>query len=65
MSFWTFLFLAIVVWAIQAAYEKRMSYRAQAGQGQFDEQLAKLERRIENLETIIIERDRKSEYDRL
>lgn len=70
MDFWQFL---IAVVAIETFYRlvklsaeiRFRAHRLKCQNAGSDERLAKLEQRIENLETIIIEHEKRAEFERL
>lgn len=68
MTLWTFLAICVVAPIVADLVHKRMKYRAQslAGQQQWDElaaRIQKLEERVGNVETILIEVDKRRRID--
>ena len=68
MTMWMFLAICVVAPIVADLVHKRMKYRAQtqAGQQQWDElaaRMQKLEERVGNLETIVIEMDKRQRLD--
>ncbi len=70
MDFWQFLIAVIAIETFYRLIKLSAKIRIEAQQLKYqnadsEERLAKLEQRIQNLETIVIEHAKKSEFERL
>ena len=66
---WTFLTICGLAYIIAEVYEQRLKIRAKAdlSRGQYDElvsRMAALEQRMANLETIVLEEEKKKAFER-
>lgn len=66
---WTFLTIICLAGMIQSYFQSRMKHQEKmrqqpdSGGADSEERFRRLERRLANLETIVIERDKKSEFE--
>ncbi len=65
LIFCVILFGYIYLMARLGIQYRQNSERLKKSQGTDDDRLARIESRLQNLETLVVERDRKAEYDRL
>ena len=69
MDFWIFVAFCVAAGVISEMYRARLKAKVQMAEtdnhvGGLEQQLRKIEERLNNLETIVIERDRHKEFDR-